>query len=65
MTDSENKLNNHNHDKYIDTSEFNTLATNVFNTRLSQPNLQREVFMLNYQVLTEKLLQINRSINLL
>ena len=31
ITDIENKLNNHNHDKYIDTSEFNTLAANVFN----------------------------------
>ena len=39
ITDIENKLNNHNHDKYIDTSEFNKLATNVFNTRLAQANL--------------------------
>ena len=39
ITDIENKLNNHNHDKYIDTSEFNTLAANVFNTRLAQVNL--------------------------
>ena len=31
-TDIENKLNNHNHDKYIDTSEFNKLAIDVFNT---------------------------------
>ena len=30
ITDIENKLNNHSHDKYIDTSEFNTSATNVF-----------------------------------
>ena len=35
----ENKLTNHNHDKYIDTSEFNTLATNFFNVRLAQANL--------------------------
>ena len=39
ITDIENKLNNHNHDKYIDTSKFNTLANNVFNTRLEQVNL--------------------------
>ena len=25
VTEIENKVNNHNHDKYIDTSEFNTL----------------------------------------
>ena len=39
VTKIENKLNNHNHDKYIDTSEFNTLATNFFNARLAQANL--------------------------
>ena len=39
ITDIENKLNNHNHDKYIDTSKFNTLAANVFNARLAQANL--------------------------
>ena len=38
-TEIENKLNNHNHDKYIDTSEFNKLAVNVFNARLSPANL--------------------------
>ena len=31
----ENKLNNHNRDKYIDNSEFNKLAVDVFNARLS------------------------------
>ena len=30
ITDIENKFNNHNHDKYVDTSEFNTLAADVF-----------------------------------
>ena len=32
-------LNNHNHDKYIDTSEFNNLAVDVFNARIAQANL--------------------------
>ena len=32
----ENKLNNHNHDKYIDTSEFNKVAVDVFNARIAQ-----------------------------
>ena len=40
ITDIENKLNNHNHDKYVATSEFNTLAANVFNARLAQANLK-------------------------
>ena len=37
-TDIENKLNNHNHGKYVATSKFNTLAA-VFNARLAQANL--------------------------
>ena len=39
ITDIEYKLNNHNHDKYIDTSEFNKLAADVFNARIAQANL--------------------------
>ena len=39
ITDIENKLNNHNHDKHVATSEFNTLAANVLNARLAQANL--------------------------
>ena len=39
ITDIENKVNNHNHDKYITTSEFNKLAANVFNARLAEANL--------------------------
>ena len=39
ITDIENKHNNHNHDKYVATSEFNTLAADVSNARLAQANL--------------------------
>ena len=39
ITDIENKLSNHNHDKYVATSEFNTLAANVFNAGLALANL--------------------------
>ena len=39
VTEIENKLNNHNHDKYIDTSELNKLAADVFNARIAQANL--------------------------
>ena len=39
VTEIKNKLNNHNHDKYITTQEFNTLAEDVFNARLKQANL--------------------------
>ena len=39
ITNIENKLNNHNHEKYIDTWEFNKLAIDAFNARLAQANL--------------------------
>ena len=39
VTEIENKLNNHNHDKYIDTLQFNKLAADVFNAKIAQANL--------------------------
>ena len=38
ITETEKKLTAHNQDKYVTTPEFNTLAANVFNTRLAQTN---------------------------
>ena len=38
ITEIEKKLTDHNHDKYITTPEFNTLAA-VFNARIAQANL--------------------------
>ena len=35
VTEIENKFNNHNHDKYIDTSEFNKLGADVFNAKIT------------------------------
>ena len=39
ISDIENKISDHNHDKYITTSEFNKLTTGTFNARLGQTNL--------------------------
>ena len=39
VTEIENKVNNHNHDKYITTPGFNKLAADIFNARLAQANL--------------------------
>ena len=39
VTEIENKLDNHNHYKYIDAPEFNKLAADVFDARLAQANL--------------------------
>ena len=38
-TEIKKKLTHHKHDKYITTSEFNKLTTNVFNARIAQANL--------------------------
>ena len=56
ISDIENKLNNHNHDKHIDTSEFNKLTADVFNARLAQANLITKTDF------DAKLLRINREI---
>ena len=38
ISEIENKLTDHNHDKYFTTLEFNTLTADVFNVRLAQAN---------------------------
>ena len=39
ITETEKKLTDHNHDKYITTQEFNTFTASVFNTRYALANL--------------------------
>ena len=56
ITDIENKLNNHNHDKYFATSEFNILPANVFNAILAQANLTKKTDF------DAKLSSLNRTI---
>ena len=50
------RLTDHNHDKYITTREFNTLATDVFNARLAQANLVTKA------AFDAKLLILNRKV---
>ena len=57
ITEVENKLNNHNHDKYITSPEFNTLAADFFNARLARANLlAKRILIILYQALIVKLL---------
>ena len=66
FTDIENKLNDHNHDKYVATSDFNTLAADVFNARLAQENLITKTdFDAKLSSLKKKLLQIKQNILLM
>ena len=56
----EKKLTDHNHDRYITTPEFNTLAADVFNERLAQAKLisktdfDAKLSSLNRKVTTNK-----------
>ena len=58
---SELENNNHNHDKYITTSEFNNLAADVFNARLAQANLVTKTdFDAKLSSFNKKILQIKQ-----
>ena len=60
ITEIEKKLTDHNHGKYITSPEFNTLAANVFNSRLAQANLitktdfDAKVSSLNRKITSDK-----------
>ena len=56
FTEIEKKLTDHNHDKYIATTEFNKLATDTVNTRIVQANLVKKTDFGN------KLSNLNRKI---
>ena len=57
--------NKHNHDKYIDTPEFNKLAADVFNARLAQANLVTKTdFDDKLSNLNKKILKIEHIIYL-
>ena len=64
ISELEKKLTDHNHDKYITTPEFNSLAADVFNARLAQANLitktdfDANLLSLNRKITTSKSKQI-------
>ena len=58
ITEIEKKLSDHNHDKYITTPEFNTVAADVFNAKLVQANLMTNIDF------DAKLSSLNRKITL-
>ena len=59
------KLTDHNHDKYIATPEFNTLAADAFNSKLAQANLITKTdFDVKLSSLNRKI-TANKSKNLL
>ena len=58
-----NKFNNHNHDKYITTTELNTLAADVFNARLSKANLVAKTDFDNLILSLDKKIAENKTKN--
>ena len=65
ITEIENKLTDHNHDKYIDSQEFNNLAADVFNAKLAQASLiTKTEFDAKYSNLNRKITK-NKSKHLL
>ena len=65
ITEIENKLNNHNHGKHIDTQKFNKLAADVFNARLAQASLITKMdFVAKLSSLNKKITQ-NKTKDLL
>ena len=66
ITEIENTLNNHNHDKYITTPEFNTLAADfLMQDQHKQIQQQKQILIILYQALIVKLLRIKQKIRLL
>ena len=66
VTEIENKLNNHNRDKYIDTQEFNKLTADVFDARIAEASLITKTdFDANLSSLHKKTLQIKQNTYLL
>ena len=66
VTEIGKNVNNHNHDKYIDTSELNKFTSDGFNARLAPENsITKRSLILSCRILTEKVLKIKQIIYLL
>ena len=61
ITEIENKLNNHNHDKYIITPEFDNLADVLMQDYREQTWCPKQLLIKRYQALIEKLLKIKQK----
>ena len=65
ISEIEKNVNDHNHDKYITTPEFNTLSASVFDTRIRLANLvTKTVFDTNLKNASDRVTS-NKSKNLL
>ena len=61
-SEAEEKITDHNHEKYITTPEFNNLAAGVFTARLAQANLVTKTdFNTKLMNLNKKLTQTKQN----
>ena len=62
ISELEKEITDHDHDKYITTPNFNTLAASVFNAKLAQANLITKTnFDVRLSSLNKKLPQIKQT----
>ena len=61
-TEIKKKLTNRNHDKYITTPEFNTLAARLTQDQHKQIQRQKQILIMGYHVLIVKLQQIKQTL---
>ena len=62
LAEIENKIKDHNHDKYITTPEFNIWAAIVFNARLLQKNLMTKTIFDNAVSSLDTYVEANQSL---
>ena len=66
ISEIEKKITDHDHNKYITTTEFNTLPASVFNAKIAQVGLVTKTdFDAKLKKIVTELLQINLNICLL
>ena len=66
ISEIEKKITDHNHNKYITTTEFNALPASVFNAKIAQVGLVTKTdFDAKFKKIVTELLQINLNICLL
>ena len=65
ITQIEKKITDHNHNKYITTLEFNTLAADVFNEALARANLVKKADLDATLSSFNKKISVNKSKHLL
>ena len=61
ISEIENKVSGHNHDKYITTPEFNILAARVFNARLAQASLVTKADFDKLQILNKTKIKLKQN----